>query len=62
MELSREQKEELNRYVLSEKDFYPPQDTRCFKSVVYDIPFGGDCYHDYARWFYCNYSEYLFDN
>lgn len=61
MELSREQKEELNRYVLSEKDFYPPQDTRCFKSGVYDIPFGGDSYYDYAEWYYGNYSDDLFE-
>ena len=61
MELTIEQIKELNKYVLSDKDFYPPEDNRCFKSGVEDIN-DGDTFEDYARWFYGNYSEYLFDN
>lgn len=49
-------------YVIKEKDFYPPQDDRVFRSRVIDIPFGGDSFEDYAKWFYDNYSNDLFDN
>lgn len=60
MELSSEQIKELNKYILSEKDFYPPEDTRYFKSGVIDI-FGGDTFDDYANWFYDNYENELFE-
>lgn len=61
MELNSEQIKELNKYVLSEKDFYPPEDTRCFKSGIYNMPYGGDSFEEYTRWFYNNYSHDLFD-
>lgn len=49
-----------NSYVLTDKDFYPPQDDRIFKSGVSDI-YGGDSYSDYAESFYNIYSDELFD-
>ena len=52
---------QLYYYIIAEKDFYPPEDTRCFKSGVYDIPFGGDGFEEYANWFYENYSNDLFE-
>ena len=61
LELTSEQIKELNKCVLSEKDFYPCEDIRCFKSGVYNIPFGGDNFYDYADWFFENYGDDLFD-
>lgn len=46
---------------ITKKDFYPPQDERVFRSGVLDVPFGGDSYEDYSKWFYNNYSDDLFD-
>lgn len=46
---------------LSEKDFYPPEDKRVFKSGVEDIN-NGDNFEDYSKWFYENYEDELFDN
>ena len=50
-----------NYYELSEKDFYPPEDKRVFRSGVNDIA-GGDNFEDYAEYFYNNYADELFDN
>ena len=46
--------------VLSEKDFYPPQDNRCWQSGVDDIS-GGDNFAEYAESFFkmCECEEYL---
>lgn len=51
----------LNNYVLTEKDFYPPEDTRLYNSCIEDID-NGDNYDDYAKWFYDNYENEIFDN
>ncbi|MBR5604287.1 MAG: hypothetical protein IKW51_08810 [Bacteroidales bacterium] len=48
-------------YELTEKDFYPPKDTRCYKSGVQDIK-GGDNFADYAKEFFDEYEDELFDN
>lgn len=47
-------------YELTEKDFYPPEDTRLYKSLVEDID-GGDNFNDYAKWFYKHYEKEIFD-
>lgn len=46
---------------LTEKDFYPPEDTRLYCSGVEDI-YGGDNFSDYAKFFYRNYGNEIFDN
>ena len=46
---------ELNP-ILSEKDFYPPQDNRCWRSGVDDIK-GGDNFAEYAEEFYRQYED-----
>ena len=46
---------------LTEKDFYPPEDTRYYKSGVQDIT-GGDNFADYAKEFFDEYEDELFDN
>lgn len=51
----------INCHVLTEKDFYPPEDKRTYKSGIFDIH-GGDNFSDYAKWFYDNYEDELFDN
>ena len=50
----------IQEYELSEKDFYPPEDKRVFRSGVNDIP-NGDNFNDYCEYFYENYGEDLFD-
>lgn len=50
-----------NYYELTEKDFYPPEDTRTWKSGVSDYR-GGDNFADYAKWFFDNYEDEIFDN
>ena len=49
-------------YVLSEKDFYPPEDTRVLRSGVNDIV-GGDNFADYSESFFdmCDEEEYYDD-
>ena len=49
-----------NTYVLTEKDFYPPEDDRIYQSGVYDIN-GGDNFRDYAVDFYEEYENEIFD-
>lgn len=51
----------LDNYVLTEKDFYPPEDKRVYRSGVDDI-IDGDNFEDYAQWFYDNYEDEIFDN
>ena len=46
---------------LTEEDFYPPEDKRIYRSGIADIV-GGDNFEDYAKWFYDNYENDLFDN
>ena len=48
-------------YELSEEDFYPPEDTRCYRSGINDI-LGGDNFEDYAKDFFHEYEDELFDN
>lgn len=50
----------LDFYELSEKDFYPPEDTRYYCSGVEDID-GGDNFADYAEYFFDTYGEEIFD-
>lgn len=49
-EIMQEEKSKMNEYntVLSEKDFYPPNDDRVLRSNVFDIA-GGDTFEDYAK-------------
>ena len=42
--------------ILSEKDFYPPEDKRYLKSGVEDIK-GGDSFADYVEYYFDSYSE-----
>ena len=51
----------IPNYELTEEDFYPPEDKRIYKSRVKDIV-DGDNFEDYAKWFYDNYEDELFDN
>ena len=48
-------------YVLSEIDFYPPPDTRNFRSGINDIH-NGDNYDDFVDAFYNLYYNDLFDD
>ncbi len=54
--------EELHKYELSEKDFYPPEDTRVLKSGVNDIP-NGDNFSNFTECFFdmCCEEEYFDD-
>jgi hypothetical protein len=45
---------------LYDKDFYPPEDTRYYKSNINDIV-GGDNFADYAEWFFNCYADEIFD-
>lgn len=54
-------RKKLNYFELSEKDFYPPEDTRCYQSGIEDIE-GGDNFADYAKSFFNLYENELFDN
>lgn len=53
---------DFQNYKLSEKDFYPPHDTRVFKSGVKDI-IDGDSFDDYLDcfWEMC-YEEEIFED
>ena len=53
-------KHDADYYELSEKDFYPPEDTRYYKSDVEDIE-GGDNFADYAEYFFNTYGKEIFD-
>lgn len=60
--LQKSKKQKLNsHYELTEKDFYPPEDTRYYQSGVADID-GGDNFADYAKGFFDEYEDELFDN
>lgn len=48
-------------YELTEKDFYPPNDTRLYYSNIEDI-INGDNFDDYVEYFYDQYEDELFDN
>lgn len=50
----------IDYYEITEKDFYPPEDKRFFRSGVEDIPYG-DNFLDYINWFYENYEIDIFD-
>ena len=54
-------KKQDDYYELSEKDFYPPEDKRYYRSGVNNIV-GGDNFADYAEYFFDTYGEELFDN
>ena len=47
-------------YRITEKDFYPPEDTRLYESGIEDID-DGDNFDDYVKWFYNNYEHEIFD-
>ena len=49
-----------NFYELSEKDFYPPEDKRVYKTGMCSSRY--DSYSDYVKWFYDTYEKELFDN
>lgn len=59
-------KKELERYldehhpILTEKDFYPPEDDRLHSFGIDDVP-GGDSYDDYLKYFWRTYGNELFD-
>lgn len=48
-------------YEITEKDFYPPEDTRLYQSGIEDIC-DGDNFSDYIKFFYSQYEEELFDD
>lgn len=48
-------------YEVTEKDFYPPEDTRLYQSGIEDI-YDGDNFSDYVKFFYSQYEEDLFDD
>ena len=56
----KSRKQDSDYYELSEKDFYPPEDTRYYRSGVADIK-GGDNFADYAEYFFDAYGEEIFD-
>ena len=58
---SKRQQNLKTYFEITEKDFYPPEDTRLFKSGIQDI-YGGDNFEDYSKWFYSNYEDEIFDN
>ena len=47
--------------VLTQKDFYPPADERCYESGIDDEP-SGYGYYDYAKDFWNRYGEDLYDD
>lgn len=47
--------------VLTEEDFYPPEDERCYRSGV-DYVLGDIDYYGYARTFWDMYGEDLYDD
>lgn len=51
----------LPKYVLSEKDFYPPEDNRVLCSGIDDVS-GGDNFGDYARYYFNRFADELFDD
>ena len=53
-------KQDSDYYELSEKDFYPPEDTRYYRSGVEDIE-GGDNFADFAEYFFDTYGKEIFD-
>lgn len=58
--LHKSEKFRNRTYKLKEEDFYPPEDTRTWRSGVKDIPLG-DTFEEYFRWFYEVYDD-IFDN
>ena len=50
----------LYSYMLTEKDFYPPEDTRMYCSGIEDIN-GGDNFSDYTKYFFNVYGKEIFD-
>jgi len=50
----------VDNYELTEKDFYPPEDTRIYQSGVEDI-IDGDNFADYVKAFYEDYEDEIFD-
>lgn len=55
----KSKKQDLGYYELSEKDFYPPEDTRYYRSGIEDIE-GGDNFADYAEYFFDTYGKEIF--
>ena len=53
-------KESIEDYILTEKDFYPPEDIRVYQSGIYDIV-DGDNFQDYVVDFYKEYENEIFD-
>lgn len=49
-----------DEYEITEKDFYPPEDTRLYSSLIEDID-DGDNFADYIKYFYECYYDELFD-
>ena len=50
----------FKEHILTEKDFYPPEDTRLYCSGIEDID-GGDNFSDYAKFFFNSYGKEIFD-
>lgn len=46
---------------LSERDFYPPSDERCYVSYVEDID-GDMSFYEYSEWFWEEYGYELYDD
>lgn len=50
-----------DRYNLTEKDFYPPEDTRLYQSGIDDI-YDGDNFAEYVESFWDMYEDEIYDN
>lgn len=48
-------------FVLTQKDFYPPEDDRCYESRL-DYVLEEDDYYNYAKAFWSCYGEDLYDD
>lgn len=46
---------------IANKDFYPPEDNRCYHCEVCDIE-NGDNFNEYAKLFFYLYEKELFDD
>lgn len=45
---------------LCDQSFYPPEDERLYVSGIDDVD-GGDCFSEYAEWFWETYEDCIFD-
>lgn len=51
-----------DEYILSESDFYPPEDKRRFYSGIQNAYNGEEDYDDYLEYFYETYGEDIWND